>query len=444
MSQTAVLKGDSLARKLFSVALFAQTQRLPGFGRQLTGPSADAGSAISKIKGQSVPDMPIVRVTDLSKTAGDTISVDMFGVIGGAPIAGDQIAEGRGEKLTSSSMDISVNLLTKAVDAGGKMSQQRTLQDLRTIAMAQLTNYFARLDDQSSLAHMAGARGFQVQNDWVIPLQSDTVNFPDVMVNPVLAPTYNRHFVASTTSLVKGGAQLASILATDILRLEHIDALRTYLDELEYPLQPVRIVDDPAAADDPMWVMYVSPRQYSSLLSGAGASLRTFQQNAWNRASYGSKHPLFKGEVGMWNGILVKKLNRSIRFYGAGTNTPVSAVQYVTQANAALGTATESTLNISASISTTSNTNGVPTGGAAVDRALLLGAQALGNVYGKNKSSDYFFSWLERQYNFERNLEVAGDMMGGKAKLRFNYDESGIKVPTDHGVIVLDTAVPLT
>lgn len=425
MSQTAVLKGDALARKLYSVALFAQTQRLPGFGRQLTGPSADAGQAISKIKGQSTPDMPIVRVTDLSKTAGDTVSVDMFGVIGGTPTTGDQIAEGRGEKLTSSSMDISINLMTKAVDAGGKMSQQRTVQDLRTIAMAQLTNYFARLDDQTSLVHIAGARGFQVQNDWVVPVQSDG-QFAEVMVNPVKAPTFNRHFVASGTTAVRGGQQLGSIATTDVLKLEHIDYLRTYIDELEYPLQPVRIADDPAAADDPMWVMYVTPRQWSSLLTASGStSLRSFQQNAWNRASYGSKHPLFKGEVGMWNGILVKKLNRAIRF------TTGTSANIITSANAA--TATESSQAIAGAI----------TGSYAVDRAVLLGAQALGNVYGKNKSSDYYFSWLERLYNFERNLEVAGDCMGGKAKLRFNYDESGTQVPTDHGVIVFDSVVSL-
>ena len=33
--------------------------------------------------------------------------------------------------------------------------------------------------------------------------------------------------------------------------------------------------------------------------------------------------------------------------------------------------------------------------------------------------------------------------MGGMAKLRFNYDEGGVATPTDHGVIVLDTAVTL-
>ena len=425
MSQTSVPAGSALARKLYSVALFAQTQRLPGFGRMLTGPVADASSALAKIKGQSTPDMPIVRVTDLSKTSGDTVSVDMFGVIGGKPIAGDQIAEGRGEKLTSSSMDISLNLMTKAVDAGGKMAQQRTVQDLRGIAMAQLTNYFARFDDQTSLVHMAGARGFQSQNDWVVPLATD-VDFTTIMVNQVRAPTFNRHFVASGTAIVRGGQQLGSIATTDVFQLSHVDALRTYIDELEYPLQPVRIVDDPAAADDPMWVMFVSPRQYSSLLAASGSTaLRTFQQNAWNRASYGSKHPLFKGEVGMWNGILVKKLNRSIRF------TTGTSANIVTSANAS--TATESSQAIAGAI----------TSSFAVDRGLLLGAQALGNVYGKNKSSDYYFAWLERQYNFERNLEVAGDCMGGKAKLRFNYDESGVQVPTDHGVIVFDSAVAL-
>lgn len=431
MSQTQVLAGSALARKLYSVALFAQTQRAPGFSRALTGPSADAGQAISKIKGQTVADMPIVRVTDLSKTAGDTVSVDMFGVIGGAPIAGDQIAEGRGEKLTSSSMDISINLMTKVVDAGGKMTQQRTLQDLRQIAMAQLTNYFARLDDQTSLVHLAGARGYQSGNDWVVPVASTTNPNSDpvvaaTVVNTIKAPTYNRHFVASSTAIVKGGQQLGSIGTGDTFKLEHIDALRTIIDEMEYPLQPVKIADDPAAADEPMWVMYVSPRQYSALLTNTSNTvLRTFQQNAWNRASYGSKHPLFKGEVGMWNGILVKKLNRAIRF------TTGTSARVITSANAA--TATESDQAIAGAINSS----------YAVDRAILLGAQALGNAYGKNKTSDYYFSWLERQYNFERNLEVAGDCMGGKAKLRFDYNEDGTMVPTDHGVIVLDTTVVL-
>lgn len=423
MSQTNVPAGSALARKLYSVALFAQTQKQNGFTKNLTGPAPKQADAESKIKGQTSPDMPIVRVTDLSKTAGDKISIDCFGVIGGKPIMGDTNAEGRGEKLSSSSMDVSIDLTTKVVDAGGKMSQQRTVHDLRGLAMAQMTSYFSRLNDQLALTHMAGARGFQAGNDWVVPLASDA-DFASVCVNTVKAPTYNRHYVANSTALTQGGQQLGSIATTDVLKLSHIDALRTILDEMEYPLQPVKIADDPAAGDEPMWVMYVSPRQWSSLLAEA-SGIRSFQQNAWNRASYGSKHPLFKGEVGMWNGILVKKMNRAIRF------TTGTSANVITSANAA--TATESSQALAGAI----------TASYAVDRAILVGAQAVANVYGKNKSSDYHFAWYENPYNFERAMEIAGDCMGGMAKVRFDYDESGVATPTDHGVLVLDTAVAL-
>lgn len=417
---TSTGKNSALARKLYSVALFAQTQKQPGFSRALTGPAPSESDAVNKLKAQTSPEMPVVRVTDLTKTAGDKVSVDMFGIIGGKPVMGDADAEGTGAALSSSSMEISIDLTTKAVDVGGRMTQQRTAHDLRNIAMANLSSYFARLDDQATLVHLAGARGSHNGADWIVPLQSDA-DFGSILVNDVKAPTFNRHFVADGSDLIKGGQQLGSIATTDMLTLEHIDALRTLLDEMDFPLQPVKIADDPAAADEPMWVLYVSPRQYSQLLTANAGALRSFQQNAWNRASYGSKHPLFKGEVGMWNGILVKKLNRAVRFAGG------EDVKVITAANAA--SASETNQTVAAAI----------TAEYGVDRAILLGGQALANVYGRNKKSDYFFAWYENEYNFGRALEVAGDCMGGKAKLRFDYGG----VPTDHGVIAIDSAVRL-
>lgn len=420
---TNVASNSALARKLYSVALFAQTQKQPGFSRALTGPAPTTGDALNKLKAQTSKDMPVVRITDLSKTAGDKVSVDIFGVIGGKPIVGDADAEGSGVALTNSSMDIRIDLLTKVVDAGGKMAQQRTVHQLRDIAMANLVSYFSRLDDQSTLVHLAGARGFEATEDWIVPLASDG-DFASIMVNDVLAPSFGSHFVADGNYLVAPTvANIGAIEPTDLFKLEHIDGLRTMLDEAAYPLQPVKISDDPAAGDEPMWVMYVSPRQWSTLLTNTSSTgIRAFQQNAWNRATYGSKHPLFKGEVGMWNGILVKKLNRAIRF-NAG-----QAVKHVLEANKATGT--ETSTNIPAAVTA---------GQFAVDRAILLGAQAMGNAYGKNKGSDYHFDWLENKYNFERALEVGADCMGGKAKLQFLLN--GAK--KDHGVIALDTVVSL-
>ena len=164
-------------------------------------------------------------------------------------------------------------------------------------------------------------------------------------------------------------------------------------------------------------MLYVSPRQYSHLLKATSNDIRSFQQNAWNRASYGSKHPLFKGEVGMWNGILVKKLNRAIRF-GNG-----SSMQHVIEANKATGN--ETTTAVPAAI----------TSAFAVDRAILLGAQALGNAYGKNKGQR-----LPLRLAREPVQLRARD--GGRRRLHGRQSQAALQPRRhprqDHGVMVFD------
>jgi N4-gp56 family major capsid protein len=425
MSQTTVPVGSPLARKVYGAALFAATQRQPTLMNRLTGAAPQQAQAEAKLKGQSSPDMPFVRVTDLSKSAGDTVTVDLINITGGYPIMGDRMAEGKGEALSTSTMEAKIDLATKVVDAGGKMTQQRTVHNLRGLAMANLQGWFGRFHDQSILVHCAGARGQQMGVDWVIPLQSHA-DFAEIMVNSVKAPTYNRHFVADGAAIVQGGAQLASLGTDDTMKLEHLDALATLIADSEFKLQPVKLPDDPAAEDEPMYVMYVTHRQWNSVLTNTSNLVwRTFLQNAWNRASYGSKHPLFTGETGMWRNIVMKKMDRAIRFAGSTTT------KHITSANRY--TATETDVTIAALNATT-----------ACDRALLFGAQALAHIYGRSQNSDTYASWMERPYNFGRNLEVAGDFMGGKSKVRFEIpDGAGNNEPTDHGVIVLDTAVSL-
>jgi len=82
--------------------------------------------------------------------------------------------------------------------------------------------------------------------------------------------------------------------------------------------------------------------------------------------------------------------------------------------------------------------------GKAVDRALLVGAQALACVFGKSKKSGYHYFWSEKWLDHDNELEVLAGGMGGKAKMRFDIpDGQGNTEPTDHGVMVLDTAVSL-
>jgi N4-gp56 family major capsid protein len=423
---TEIPAGDPKAIKLFSVALCSQQQRRTGFLNNLIGPAPSKEEAFGKHKTQTSSGFPFVRITDLEEK-GDKVSVDAFDVFGGEPVMGDDDAEGTGEALSSSSMEVRIDLTTKAGDVGGKMSRHRTLHDLRLLVFANLDGYFRRINDQTALVHVAGARGDETGREWIVPLQSSQ-NFPKIMINPVQAPTYNQHFVVDGTDLAKGGAQLGSVATTDKLTLDHIGALRVLLDEAEYPLLPVKLPDDPAAEDDPLYVLYLSPRQYGQLLAQMSEkSIRSFQQNAWNRASYGSKHPLFRGEVGMWNGIIVRKLPHTICFK-SGSSTKI-----ITAANAA--TATETTQEISTAI----------TSAYRVDRGILLGAQALAiaqgtRLFGKElKRTGLPYNWNETPRNFGRSAKISGDMMDGKKKFRFDLDGT----PTDHGVIALDSVVSL-
>ncbi|MEN6540820.1 MAG: DUF4043 family protein [Mizugakiibacter sp.] len=433
MSQTRVASGSDQAAVLYGAALFAQAQKKAGTFRSMVGPKPTQAEAEGKIgKLQTAPGMPIVEIYDLTTTAGETVKMDCIDIVTAKPIMGSKNAEGKGSPLSFSTMDLSLNQWTFPVSGGDNLSQQRTPHNLRSLARATAVGLAARYTEQRSLVHLAGARGQANGADWVIPLQfasgsnsGGDADFADILINPVKAPTYNRHFIVNGTDIIQGGAAgshaLKSIDSTDLLKLGHLDQLRNVIDNLDLTLQPVQIADDPAAGDEPMWVMLVPANVYSSLLTEG--SLRAFQQNAINRAAYGSKHPLFRGEVGMWNGILVKKITRAIRFL------PSDYVNVIDSAGAAAGTETAVQVNTAL------------TAGYGVERCILLGAQALGRAYGKDSKSGTHYSWAEKWQNFGRDPEFAVFGIEGDEKVRFNVpDGTGAKVPTDHGVIVLDVA----
>jgi N4-gp56 family major capsid protein len=422
MAQTNIGTTSTLAIKHYSVALLAGTMRGTSALDAMMG--VIDPDAIQKIKGQTEAGLPIVRIDDVMSQPGDRVSMDLIDVISGEPLMGDVQREGKGSPLSFSSQELKIDLSSKVIDAGGTMTQKRTKHNLREIVLAQLKGYFPRLDVQESLVHLAGARGSQMGTDWTIPLQS-APTFNSIMVNPVMAPTYNRHLVVNGANFTQGGQQLGSIISTDQLKLTHLDQIRKRIDDMDQPLQSVRIKGDMAANTSKMWVFLATPNQYSILLTEG--SLRAFQQNAVNRAAYlDGRHPLFAGEVGMWNGILVIKNERAVRFM------PGETTKIITAGNAATATETDQTVNASL------------TAGFAVERGLLLGSQALAVAYGKTQTSGLQFGWREHWYNFESALEVMGEKCCGKSKIRLSADDgTGTKIPTDFGVIAVDSAVPL-
>lgn len=428
MSQTSVPKGSALANKQFSRALSAMAVRQPTPIQALTGPMPTHDAAMRKLKQQTTTEMPVVRVDELAKGPGDIVQVDCAHVVKLRPVMGDKNAEGLGAALKYSSKDITLDMATLPVSAGGKMTQQRTPHSMRLNALAQLKRAIPAFRWQRALTLLAGARGKQDGTDWVLPLATDP-EFADMMVNAIKAPTYNRHWVVDGTGLVQGGAQLASVDTADGMKLSHLDELAAIWDEMTIKMAPIQIPGDPAAGDDPIkGILLVDPLVWDSIVTDttAGNNIRTFEQNAIQRARYGdlNRHPLFSGSPILWNGVLVRKMNYAIRFDAS------DAVAHVTAANRL--TATETNVTVAAGLSTTHQ----------VARSIFLSAQALALVSGGNQTSEETYSLLEAKTNFDRNLELAGEIMGVEEKLRWALPNAdGDNEVTDFGVAVIDSVV---
>lgn len=433
---TQVSKNSPFALVKESVALTAVAIKAPTDLTPLIGKVPSQANAESILKQQSSPGLPGVLVTDLAANkAGAKVTIEAFDTLGGDPIMGDEMREGRGETVDISSMEAEIDLASKVINASpGKMIDQRTKINLRASAMAQLMGYFPRLLWNRTLVHIAGSRGSQRSKSWHItpPVPGDAASlaaFNRKLINPVKAPTYNRHMVIDGTSLVQGGQQLGSIDSADGWKLSHIDAIAEYLDSLEFKLQPIRLPGDPAANYTPIrGVLYLDPQAHNQLVTDTTANynIRTFQANALERGRLmaGANHPLFMGEVLMWNGIVIRKMEHSIYF------NPGDSTKVITAANRYTATETDQTVNAGLGA------------GFRVTRSILMGAQAFAVLQGNNTSSGMTASFQERVYDYQSKHEAMGEWMGGETKLRFSFkDADGQLEPTDHGVMVIDAAV---
>lgn len=403
---TTVQSSNKLTVKHYNAALFLESARIPTFTNLLTDGVPSLKREEGKAKGQSSSGAPVVRIHNLEKTAGDEVNVDIFHQLNMKPVMGDKKLAGKGGSLKYASMDLQIDQGRTLVESGGRMSRQRTSHDLRKVAKALLTPYYGRLEDQLFLVHLAGARGDHSAADWIVPTANDP-DFNDIVVNPILPPTYDRHFFGGDAT------SFETIDSADRFTLGAVDNLRLALDEMAYPLQPVKYKDDMQNEENPFYVMLLTPRQWFDFwTSTAGSEWRTLQANAHQRRA-DFKHPIFTGDCVMWNNILIKKQRRPIRF-NTGSTVTVST-----------NTADAGTAQVTAA------TN--------IERAILLGAQAIANAYGgANGGQSLPFSWNDEDTDHKNVKEHSIAWMNGKAKIRFRGTDGRMN---DHGVMVLDTAV---
>ena len=422
--KTNVGYGDAVAVKLQAAGLFsANMQRLTTMNR-LVGKMPQIGDAEKNIRIQSSNSYPIVQCRDFGKGSGDEVEFDFINPTNAVPIMGSEKAEGRGTGVSLTNSRIRVNQARFPVDLGDVMTQVRSPVDIRRLGRPIVQSLMDRYMDQSYLVHLAGARGSHNNVEWVVPLASDP-RFAKVMVNPIKAPTRNRHYI-STGSGIEPFQQSAgemSIATSDVFNKDIVDDVRTLLESIALPPPPVIFEGDDAAYDSPTRVLLVSPAQFAAF--SRDSSFRTYQANAMARAQRAKMHPLFAGQTSaLWNGVLIVQMPKPIRFY-AGESLAYCA-SYTSE--------TESAATVPTAFSTTH----------AVDRAILLGGQALAHGLAKHPKSGAPFFYSEKEMDHSNSLEILMAAIHGAGKIRFEVDHGDSKQFTDLGVTVIDTAVALT
>ncbi|MBW3798828.1 DUF4043 family protein [Aeromonas hydrophila] len=392
------------ANKIMQAALFTTANRSHSLVNMLTE-EAPKGTKINGGK-QTSAGAPVVRITDLAKEAGDEVEMQLFHQLSGRPTMGDKKLAGRLESMSFADFSLKINQSRHGVDAGGKMSQKRTKHDLIKTARVLLADgYYGRLADQRGFAQLAGARGDYSATDIILPLADDP-EFSEIMINPLTAPTYERHFFGGDATTFE------AIDAADRFNLGCVDNMALYLSEMANPIQPIRMVADPSGGE-PLYVLYVTPRQWHDFYTSSSGKDWNAMLAAVAERAKGWNHPIFRGEGAMWRGILVKQYKGMPIRFNQGSAVKVCAT------NSATGVEVDKVA------------------GTTIDRAVLLGGQALANAFGSGEQGGSF-GMHEEKTDHGNATELSINWVSGLQKIRFKQRNGNIQ---DHGCMVLDTAV---
>jgi len=396
----------------YSAMIFVGVQAKLNFMNLLSGKAPMMGDAAQRMRGQTTPNTPIVKVMDLTAEAGDKVKMDLFNVPHGMPVMGDKTLTGKGMSMDTDTMEIRIDQSAGLIGTKGRMSQKRSIHNYRETIRPGLTGWASRLEEQRCLIQLAGLRGDQTASYWEIPLQNNP-DFAEVMINDVRPSTYNRAFYASNTA-----NSIADLGTGDIFTLGDIERIATELDESELPLGPIVYDEDPYGWENPFRVCFVTARQWYYMAHSAGSDWQKVILAAQKRFDGAKPHPIYAGDCIFWKNTLVRQLPQYAIRVKAG-----SIIKEATNA------ATFTTADAEAAVDT--------------DVAIWLGSQALGKAYGNLGTGTGSYFWNEELTDHKRRVEVSVQMMEGSSKLTFLMDQDGVKTATDFGVATVKSYAPV-
>lgn len=374
--QTIIPTGDAKAIKKYSAALMHEVNARAYWSRKFMG---------SVKQGDKAP-YPIHVLKDLEKEKGEYIGFDLLMEKIQQPIEGDDVMEGNEAKLQFYTDGLYINQMRGGTNAGGVMTRKRTIHDLREKAKLTESKWWADVFDQLLFMYLSGDRGinagFQFPTTYTTGFAGNSFSAPD---------SEHIYYGGGTTE-----ATLTANDKADLLELDKILAGAQMMNEIRGTtgtdgsyktpmIQPIMV------EGEEHYVTIFNPWQVHDLQVNAGTNGWMDIQKA-AAAAEGSKNKIFKGNLGMYKGIVLHKHKNIIRFDDYGSGGDVDAA-----------------------------------------RALFLGAQAGVVAWGSpGGNGNMRFKWHEEEDDRGNQLIITTSAIIGVKKTTFNGK--------DYGVFAYDTA----
>jgi N4-gp56 family major capsid protein len=355
MGQTIIGVNDPKAVKKYSAFLAVDVARDSYFSRKFMG--AEGSS------------MPIQVVKDLESTAGDKVSFDLVMQLKMQPVEGDTPLTGKEEDLKFYSDDILINQMRGGVNTGGRMTQKRTIHQLREIARVRQSEWWSRVFDELFFMYLSGLRGSNA--DYIFP-----TSYAGFAGNAFNAP--------DTEHLLMPGTKIkTTIAAGDTITLGLIDKAVAMASMMgggtggTPKIQPILI------NGEKHFVLLMNPWQVYDLRQTTGGSGWLDIQKA-AAAAEGRKNPIFQGGLGMYNNVVLHEHQAVIRMADYGNPATVEAA-----------------------------------------RALFMGVQAAVIAFG-SKGNGLRFGWYEEERDSGNQVVISTHSIFGISKVQFNAKDFGI------------------
>ena len=367
MSRTVFGVGDPKAVQKYSALLAVDVGRISYFNKKMMGVGEDAQT-------------PIQTITSLENDAGDKVSYDLVMQLKMRPIQGDKTLRGKEESLQFYTDSMLIDQMRGGVNGGGKMTNKRTIYDIRKISKTRQGEWWARLFDETLFCYLSGARG--VNDDFI-----EDPTFTGYAQNPFVAPD-DKHILLGGVATSK-----ATLATTDKFDLKLIDRAVAKASTLGGGSSGIPAIQPVMIDGEEHYVIVLHPWQEYDLRTNVSTGQWLDIQKA-AAASEGRTNPIFKGSLGMYNNVVLQKHRGVIRFndFGAGANVSVA-------------------------------------------RALFMGRQAAVVAFGSN-GTGLRFDWHEEMEDRGNQVVITTGSIFGVKKTAFTIDGTS----RDFGVISMDTA----